>query len=400
MIKSWKKFSKFFLIASLVAIFAFLYCYKAIGLGLVNTDMYSHDQSAYMDYAKNMHKAKYSYIGGRNRMPVYPFLQSFLYQPGMSDQEFFTQGKYFNVFLSLLLLFCLYLIFQKYLSLLYLVNITLIASFAVFASKAAYFQAELLFYFLNFCSFLLMCKMLKKPTWKLAIITGIVIGITHLTKASILPALILFLLFSTFKMFFSKSRLISQLINIVLVALAFLVIVYPYISTSKRVFGSYFYNVNSTFYMWYDSWDEAVEGTRAHGDRIGWPNMPKKLIPGPKKYLKQHSAKQVLNRLWKGLLYLNSLCKQNSYYKYVLIYSLLFLLITISNLRQYIRLAKKHFFLLFFGLLYFISYLLLYAWYVPIAPGDRLILSQFVPYMFSISYVLSLTISKNKAAKL
>ena len=35
----------------------------------------------------------------------------------------------------------------------------------------------------------------------------------------------------------------------------------PYLSTSKRVFGQYFYNVNSTFYMWYDDWPHASVGT-------------------------------------------------------------------------------------------------------------------------------------------
>lgn len=59
----------------------------------------------------------------------------------------------------------------------------------------------------------------------------------------------------------------------------FLVVVFPYIRTSKERFGRYFYNVNSTFYMWYDSWDEAERGTKAHGDRDGWPNMPADQIP-------------------------------------------------------------------------------------------------------------------------
>ena len=46
-------------------------------LTLVNTRMKATDQSAYMDYARNMVESDYTFVGGRNRMPVYPFLQSF-----------------------------------------------------------------------------------------------------------------------------------------------------------------------------------------------------------------------------------------------------------------------------------------------------------------------------------
>jgi hypothetical protein len=262
------------LISGLVLTFIFLYCYGAIEhLKRVNTTMKATDQSAYMEYAKSMYETNYAYAGDRNRMPVYPFLQSLLYSPGLSDQEYFVRGKYFNIILSLAILLCLFFIFQKYLPLLQAVNLILITAFTVFIFKASYFQCELLFYFLDFCGFLLMCKMVSNPSWKLGILTGIVMGIAHLTKASILPGLILFILFFIIKEIYTlyvgvkdkshipfenKGNFISRLLIIALVILSFLGTVYPYISTSKRVFGSYFYNVNSTFYMWYHSWKELV----------------------------------------------------------------------------------------------------------------------------------------------
>jgi hypothetical protein len=255
----------------------------------VNTDMHRTDQSAYMAYAKALAESNYTYIGNRNRMPLYPFLQSLLYKSDLSDEDFFVRGKQLNIMLSVGFLIGLFFILQKYLPFTGAINLILITAFTVFIFKAAFFQAELLFYFLNFCCFLLMNKLLHRPKWQWGVLTGAMLGVAHLTKASVLVGLILFLavavLQETYKFYEQKrssdadmlrtrKQLIMNLVSIVCVAIMFLATVSHYILNSKRVYGSYFYNVNSTFYMWYDSWEEAKKGTRAHGDRVGWPDMP------------------------------------------------------------------------------------------------------------------------------
>lgn len=398
---------KIFLISGLAIILISLYCYGSIEhLKRVNRDFNTTDQGAYMDYAKKMYETNYSYIGDRNRMPVYPFLQSLLYNTNLTDQEYFVRGKYFNIVLSLIILSCLFLIFQKYFPVLQAVTLLLIIAFTIFIFKAAYFQCELLFYFLNFCGFLLMCKMLSCPSWKLGVQTGIVMGIAHLTKASVLPGLILFILVFIIKEIYilyvrlknkshitlqDKSNFTPRILSIVFVILTFLGTVYPYITTSKRIFGRYFYNVNSTFYMWYDSWEEAKQGTRAYGDRKGWPKMPPELIPSPGKYLREHTTKQIISKILYGLKKLISKCINSyGYFKYFLIYFIFSLTIITLNLRESIRFASKYFFLILFSLLYFFGYLLLYAWYGPILYfGNRLILAQFLPFLFAISIVIS-----------
>ena len=45
-------------------------------------------------------------------------------------------------------------------------------------------------------------------------------------------------------------------------------------------------------------------------------------------------------------------------------------------------------------ILYFGGYFLFYAWYAPISDGNRLILAQFIPLMFIISYALQ-TLSRS-----
>ena len=44
-----------------------------------------------------------------------------------------------------------------------------------------------------------------------------------------------------------------------LVGVVFLATVSPYLHTSKERFGRWFYNVNTSIYMWADSWDEVKQ---------------------------------------------------------------------------------------------------------------------------------------------
>jgi hypothetical protein len=370
----------------------------------INTDMTKTDQSAYMRYAREMAESNYTYIGGRNRMPVYPFLQSLNYRPGLSDEEFFARGKMFNIVLSVILLIGLYFLLQKYLPFMATVDLILIVAFTVFIFKAAFFQTELLFYFVNFCCFLLMNHMLHRPKWQLAVLTGVVLGIAHLTKASIMVGLVLYLVVALLQeayrfwqrkrtpdpgAFYTRKRLFMNLISIACIVVLYLAIIFPYIHTSKKVFGRYFYNVNSTFYIWYDSWVEAIEGTRGHGDRVGWPDMPPEEIPSMRKYLREHTLNQIVERFLDGFeVTIRKAAKAYGYFRYFVIYTLFCISIAIAHYKRTLEIFRKHFQLLLFNLMYFTVYIFLYAWYVPVSFGLRLTLAQFLPLMFALSYVI------------
>ena len=71
------------------------------------------DQAAYLAYAKQMHDSGYTVVGRRNRMPVFPFLLSLIYRPGLSETQFLTRAQSFNINLSILILLLLFLIFRK-----------------------------------------------------------------------------------------------------------------------------------------------------------------------------------------------------------------------------------------------------------------------------------------------
>jgi hypothetical protein len=387
--------------AILVAfILAGLYWYGAsLQMTHVNTNMGEVDQSAYMRYASDLYKSSYTYIGDRNRMPVYPFLQSLFYDPELQPEAFFQQGKLRNLILSIIILAVVALIFFRNFNALHAFNAILIIAFTVFIFKAGWFQAELLFYFLNFIMFYLMWRLLQRPSYLLAILAGVIAGVAHLTKASVLPGLVIWLvitglqhLVSMFRnrgqagesaiAFLSKSRLAV----VPLVGLVFLATVFPYIQTSKRVFGTYFYNVNSTFYMWYDSWKEATNGTKAHGDRVGWPVMPADQIPSMSKYLREHSPRQIGSRFVHGAqAVMDQVVHSYGYFQYIAFYTALLLLASAWLWKRAWKLIQANLFLVLFAVIYFGAYFLLYFWYAPIVSGNRLILAQFIPLLFAVS---------------
>jgi hypothetical protein len=123
-----------------ILLLAALYVYGAVQqLERVNTEMTAFDQSAYMDFTRQVRESGFTYTGDRNRMPVYPTLQALFYRSGTSDETFFRQGKYVNLVLSLILLAGLALIFRRFFSPLHTLNLTLITGFTVFIFRAGWF---------------------------------------------------------------------------------------------------------------------------------------------------------------------------------------------------------------------------------------------------------------------
>lgn len=385
---------------SILAVTAAMIGLYLYGAGRQFTEMNSGpgliDQDAYMEYAKKIYKFEFRYPFERNRMPLYPSFQALFFDVSETRREFFEAGAWRNAYLSIFLLAGIAWLFRRHFSLFSTFIAVLITGFTVFVFKAAWFQAELLFYFLTFGMFYLMLALFRRPHWTIAVLAGVVAGLAHLTKASVLPGLLLFMVF-----FFAQGiwryvqrrratgesgqglRATSGMWLAPLVGLVFLAIIFPYIRTSKIHFGQYFYNVNSTFYIWYDSWEEASLGTKAHGDREGWPDMPADEIPSMGKYLGEHTPEQIGLRLVNGAqLVLDNVIHSYGYFKYLVLYALLGLAGMIWERRRAVEWAQRNGFLILFVLAYFGAYFLLYAWYAPIAEGNRLILAQFLPLLF------------------
>ncbi len=358
------------------------------------------DQRSYLKFAKNAYLTNFRYVGDHNRMPLYPYFQGLFYQPGLTDSQFFEQGKQINIILSLVLLGLMFLIYRKYLPPFESVLLTGIIAFSLYIFKAAYFQAEILYYFLVFLAFLFMLDMFRRPNLFFAVGTGVVLGLAHLTKASILPGFIIFIAVYLTKLFITIIRKklsktldghglrtnLLQLVYLLLVIISFILVLLPYIRQTKTIFGRYFYNVNTTFYIWYDDFTQAKEADQAHQFRKNWPShLEPDQIPSLRGYLREHTSDQIMERIYLGIIsQLENIRDQYSVTNYHISYIAIFLIILLLDLPNSIELVKRYPYLIIFSILFFLGYLAAFVWYAPISPERRFTYSLFIPFMFSL----------------
>lgn len=379
----------------------------------VNLHSGSIDQGAYMDFARKAHETRLHYTGGRNRMPLFPWIMALFCSPEMTDQELFETGKWANVGLSIAMLLSLGAAFFVRFSRLYATYAILCVAFLVYVLKSPVFQPELLYYSLFGFAFILAISNLYAPTWRKSLFVGLLFGLAHFTKASALPAVAIYV--SSFGILTivrlvrqesGRQRLMNSGIHVLLGVFAFLAILFPYFQESFQKYGSHLYNVNTTFYIWYESWDEAKAGTSAAGDRVGYPDLPAEEIPTLQKYLREHSLQQILGRFRSGLKWLYELsCKldhtpslfghagtgpggQLGYCHQVGAGLLLILASLPLFLRRRARgklLDNVH--VIFFVSMIFVVYTLASAWYIPIGGTST---RQFLPLMIPFFWTLGL----------
>jgi hypothetical protein len=364
----------------------------------VNIDSTASDQSAYMFIIKEAKRLDFEYTGDHNRMPLYPFLQALFYHPDMDDQELFEQAKQLNLILSIILLVCLFMVllrlfgfFQSYL-------LILIFAFSLYIFKAPSVQAEILYYSLSAFGFILMLAMLSRPTWLKAIATGIIVGLAYLTKGTILSSLPLFaVLYGVQVVLFgvqekinhNKERLITftqRAAYLLVVLVLFALVIFPYAQALKLRFGHYFYNVNTTFYIWFDDWQMAIEEEAKHNFVNQWPShLTDDELPNLRNYLREHSSQQIVDRFVSGFegQFRNIFDKPFSVTNYWTSYLLILLMGILINLDNFRKFAKKNAIPLMFTILYFTGYLIAFAWYCPIACGRRFPFALYIPFLIA-----------------
>lgn len=363
-----------------------LYGWEAHGRRAVDpTPLNRADQAAYLSYARRMHETHYAVAGDRNRMPVFSFLLSLVHRRGMTEEEFLNRAQLFNINLSILLLALLFLIMRRFFDAFYAVALLVVTAFGVFVYRAGTVQVEPLYYFLSFCAFILLLRMLMKPRWWLAVLTGTTTAMAYLTKASMLPAIgiwaVVFLAQALWQCR-TDARLpaVSQRLGQLLVVLgAFGAVVFPYERTSKAIYGHYFFNVNSAYYMWCDSWPEAVAFTDAwRSDKVAPGESP-----SPRKYWRDHSFGQSTARLLHGLkTLLTRSAKPVGYYKFAALFIFAVAVLIVTQRQRAWRLVEDNAFAVAFCFLFFLAYVALYAWYDVVVTDSRFVLSLFLPLLF------------------
>ena len=360
----------------------------------VNTNISAGDQQVYVDFIRRVSESGFRYSGVRNQTPGYSYLQAMFCHADLNDQDLFECGKRVNIILSMVLLSVSFGIFRRFLSFHQSFTLTILVAFFVFIFKAGYLKAELVFYFASFICFLLMCGMLIRPSIWLGLGTGLTLGLTYYLKASVLPAIALFTLIFLVKeiQFFSQAKNDSKisshtqknLASLVLTGIVFTGVLFPYLYGSKQQYGGYFYNLNSTYYIWYDSFDEAkIENAKLHFD-LGQPDLPPEQLPSLKKYLREHSASQIWARFFTGLrAQFLHFWQQIGVFNYLIFYALILVFVFFTHFSDNKPLLKTHLLVFSFVILYTLGYVILFAWYDPIAGGLRFTAGLFLPLLFS-----------------
>jgi len=368
---------------------AVLYIQGALtNASLVNTDMHRTDQGSFMTLTKQIHAANGAFTGYRNQMPAYSYIQLLSYRDGITDDLFFERGKKLNIVLSFIFLIAIGFVFFRRFSSHMSMNALGVIAFSVFIFKAGYFHCSLMYYFLHFMSFLLILKMLTAPTHKTGLMTGLTMGLAYLTKASFLPCALLALAFFALKAIyaFTRPKARSEFLSYLIAGICFFVTIFPYIQESHEKYGRYFYNVNTSFYMWYETRPQvfAESSTRSHGDRKGWPDLPIEVIPGPLKYLEEHSLTGVFERIVQGSVRMLKHCAGSfGFFKYLIFYmvsalvSVIFLVI-IQRSKDLRSPPKAYAIPAFFVLSYFAVYFLSFSFYMATGPIIRHVLSVFL----------------------
>ena len=364
---------------------------------VLNLSATAGGQYPYLVYASGLARnGQAPYLGDRNRMPLLPAMLSVFHD---DDWETFVErAAWFSIVLSVLILIGIGGLAYASLPAWSATAFTIVAMSTVFIYKASFVQVELLYYGLLLVSWVLLCRVILRPSIAWAAAAGATLGLTFLAKASGAATLSAFLAASVVHLVLiirprrvtgenpadgTGGRGTDVLLSTVVVVFVSAAIAYPYLNHNRTRFGRYFYNVNSTFFMWCDSWSEAKAFADTYQISDRYPtDAPPERIPSPGNYWRRHSTQQIAQRAWNGLCALGHLAWHGPYAKYLLVVVVFCGAIGLKHYRQLRSIPLEGWIAALFCAMFFGGYLASYAWYAQIAYGDRFLISLFLPALF------------------
>lgn len=370
-----------------VIIFLFILVLNFLFSGLYyskfNQDITARDQSAYLNLGLNI-KNGYGYVTlGKNNgiypeaniHPIFPYLLS-CYFP-----KSFEQAKIFNLIISTFILIILFFLSQKLFGdLVAILSIFLLSFNSCFQSEAIFVSCEPLLLLFTFLScYYIFTGFKDEKNWLLA---GFYTGLAYLTKGTGILILLSFILFGIITKLFKKQFFYYFI-------LIFLITASPLIIRNIIVFKEPFYNINTKYVMWTDSWTEFLN-LQKQGQHL----------PTIVDYFKTHSLKQAFLREIQGISIMvnvfiasfrlifiepfTSTIKVNvllSFFR-TLVNLFLFILFVFGILKLNNK-QEKTFFIILFSLFFFS-----FAWYYKIFYALRFIF-PLIPflYFYGIRYI-------------
>ncbi|HEY2516880.1 MAG TPA: hypothetical protein VGI39_38680 [Polyangiaceae bacterium] len=353
----------------------------------VNIDPARHDQDAYLRFSRWLRLSGFTEPTNRSQMPAFLYFQALVVDPAADLAAQFARAKLASIALSVVLMGALSAFFARALPRREAWAAILATAFTVFVFRAAYVQAELLFYTLSFFGFAALVRLWVRPSFGVAALAGLLEAGAFLAKGSVQPGIALFTALFAGRALVRRDSPGRRLAQAALFLFAFVAPLAPYLKTSHDHYGSWFFNVNTRYVLWTDSWDDfrALEG-RLGGWWTWWPRLPEGDLPSMAHYLASHSVLAILEREVLGVgEVLGNLVLGTGYFEFLVLllgFTALargFFRAPLNALRS-IDAASPAAFVLPYALLY----TALFGFYAPIAAGPRFILMLFLPLLYTV----------------
>lgn len=335
------------------------------------------------------------YVSDRNRMPLVPAITALGYDAHWPT--FVANSKRSAIATSLVALAIIALVAHQCLRRRWAVLLVVAAACTLYADKLSFVHAEPLFFALFFASWWLLLRLLRGGGWVRAVAAGLVIAITYYCKASVLLLLLMYVLCAGLQglMFARRKRPTSaaSVLKPIIVCVVFLVVTGPYLWWNYLHLGEPFFNINSRIVMWSDSWTQAQQTL----DHLYLQDASARQViaeaPGPLAYWHSHSLWQIFGRLWYGVRSLAAMAS-GSLYGWLLVLTAALIVGQHwwrrrpgqqDDARRCRAALRTHeagastWLPIAFCLATAVGYLLIYAWYVQVAYGDRFLQSLIIP---------------------
>jgi hypothetical protein len=367
-----------------------------VGLALVhaervNVDLAKYDQDSYLAFAALERQEGFAALGSRRQMPIYPMVQALFNTPGMSNEAFFARAKLVNIGLSALVALGVWVLLSRLLPKVEARNVALVTTFFVIAFRAPYVQAEVLSYACIFGLFLLFCSLWRRPSVPVAALAGALAAFAFFVKATALLGLYVFVACYALREVLrwrEGGKMLARLAILATAVGTFAVLVAPYAKTSKALYGSYLYDMNTRYVMWCDSWREFQDLNVRFGPHDGWRDLPTDQIPSMQRYLATHSLGQIAAREVRGLVEVVGNCVISHGYAPFFLMLLVFggvLVLRNADLRRKVFRLGDPEWLGWFVLPYLSVHFLALGFYGVVGAGERFSLAMFLPAMYAMT---------------
>ena len=260
-----------------------------------------YDENAYLDHVRTILLSEnYWYLGDRNRMPIFNYFLSLFYELNLSELKNYYNLKIANLALTSFLSMLFFLkLNKKFQNKFIFINLSFFVLVIPIFALVHQLLVESIF-FISFCLMLVYFdQFYNEPSSQNAIKLGFAGAFCYLLKYTGLTVFFAISLFTVIFGLLNKKTIYIK--RFFIVFFTFFILVSPYLYENYTNFNNHiFYNVNSEFYFWADSWEEIVDGVRANNDRVGWPTMEDSELPSFEKYVSEHSFSDVYNRFLFG----------------------------------------------------------------------------------------------------